>query len=149
MANHATVRFPLTVAKSRPLNHPIRRLVSLCHLITDLHSKSLFKRCLGVWNEQYVICRKIRDYTLLRDSLMAQLPHYEDTYWNSHFLFEPNAANQHVPLMGHDLRQAVLVNTFMPLLYGHISDTHDSAQLQAFAQLFLSFRRLLAENEII
>ena len=48
MANHVKARFALTASKSRPLNHPIRRLVVLCNLIADLNSKSLFKRCLGV-----------------------------------------------------------------------------------------------------
>ncbi len=71
---------------------------------------------------------------------MAQLPIYEDSYWNSHFLFESAEAKEHVSLIGQDLRQAALVNTFMPLLYGHISDRYDPSQLQSFAQLLLSFR---------
>ncbi|MDP1836802.1 MAG: DUF2851 family protein [Chlamydiales bacterium] len=115
-----TTSFTLVVGQTRPLNHPVRRLVALCKMVLDPGLPGLYDRCLSLWNARWSECRKAKDLTRLRSDLLELMPSYEDRYWSNQYLFESKVAKEPISLIGEDLQKLFLVNSFLPLLNGYI-----------------------------
>lgn len=128
------------VRQTRPLNHPVRRLAALSHLVVDLASSTMLERCLLVWTQQWHHCKKPRDFSVLRSSILAQLPSYQDPYWSRHFIFGNKESPQPIALIGQDLRLSALVNTFLPMLAGDIAARGDLLELEVFELFYGTLR---------
>jgi hypothetical protein len=131
------VTFPLIVGQSRPYNHPVRRLVVLCHMISSGNFDILWDRLYEVWRARWAGCSTDRDYSKLHKDLLALLPDYVDPYWSHHYLFESSPAAQPLSLIGLEQRQVMFVNVVLPYLLFHLELGRVSAEeLLAFDSLY-------------
>ncbi len=135
-----TFRLPISVQQWRPLNHPVRRLVFLCHLVADSGRKTLMNQLHRHWRVAWQGCHSAREASQLRLILLSVLPSYEDAFWNYHFLFNSETTAQLIPLMGQDLRHLILVNTLLPLLHEDILQRNNQEELAVFDRLYRSVR---------
>lgn len=119
----------------RPLNHPIRRLAYLAHLIGDPALDRIWDNMLSIWKEG----RTIKPVTLLQ-SLIGAISTYDDDYWNHHYLFETEAKAVFIPLIGDDRKREMLINAFLPLLHAAILEEGDPKQLEIFNTFYNSIR---------
>lgn len=109
----ALPKVQLDLANIRPLNHPIRRLALLAKLLCNRERplQALFDQ---VWESGW------KSYSTdpkgLHRALMSAFPDFQDSYWNRHYTFETPPQQQHVPLLGEDLKQTILVNVYFPIL---------------------------------
>lgn len=117
-------RFNLRLDHIRPANHPIRRLFYLSQLLKDKNLPLLGLEAQRIWKEK-------REKKLL-DELVALIPACEDTYWNSHYTFEPLKTTKKVALLGKDLKKEIVVNSVLPLLFHEIDRRGDQEELKAF-----------------
>ncbi|TXI41180.1 MAG: DUF2851 family protein, partial [Nitrosomonas sp.] len=76
----------------------------------------------------------------LRSDLIHSVPGVEDDYWNSHYLFEDSSKSEFISLIGQELRQQVVVNTILPMLFHEINQRDDVKEAQAFDAIYRSFR---------
>jgi hypothetical protein len=136
-------RVSIVVDKQRPFNHPVRRLAALAWLTQDDTQKGLFEACHQQWKNTWELCQRTQRWRPLMRSLLERLPAYEDAYWGSHYLFEQTGKGAQLPLVGSDLKQKVILNAFLPLLYTQIL----GGQIDGERQAFLAFYRSLAASE--
>lgn len=120
----------------RPLNHPVRRLVYMTKMLRDPQLEHLFERMESHWVRSWLRCPK---WTVLRAQLIQLLPEYKDPYWNRHYTFETGSREGDYALVGADLKQEILVNTFLPLLYDTILNRQNECEMTAFENFYFSF----------
>jgi hypothetical protein len=129
----------LKLSQIRPLNHPIRRLVYLIYLLGDPSKENLYANLANAWHrEQKLLCSRGK----LREKLYEVIPVYKDSYWNSHYLFEQEERKEFLSLAGDNFREEVLVNAFLPLLYGQLEARGDLQELLQFQEFFGSIPAL-------
>lgn len=123
----------LVLSQIRPLNHPIRRLVYLIHLLADPATPLLQKKITEQWNASWMVLKKHSFLTWLHHLL----PDYQDPYWNTHYTFETTPQSKTLPLMGKDLKTEIAVNVILPYLIGEITTKQNHAQeLNALQTLY-------------
>jgi hypothetical protein len=122
----------------RPLNHPIRRIVYLTKLLTNSKLESIEESIFLLWKNCWSTCKNKRDWSRLHKHMMDYIPVFQDEYWNSHYNFELEAREEHLPLIGKDFKIAVLLNTVFPLLHGHIEDGGNTIEMAAFEEFYSS-----------
>lgn len=132
-------RFSLMLNQVRPLNHPIRRLAVLAKLLADPQTYNLFGRMERHWQHAWTYCKNKKDWTALAKDLRSLLPTYQDHYWSAHYSFETEPSNEPLSLIGEDLKNSIIINTFLPLLYESIWKRVDPKEMNAFDALYASF----------
>jgi hypothetical protein len=130
-------RVTLKLNKIRPPSHPVRRLAALVKLASDTRFYSLDDRLLVLWSDSWQGLTNTTSLKLLREELNSLLPTYEDNYWQRHYAFEAKAQSKPIALIGDDLKQEMIVNILLPLLYGNIKE--NPPELEAFTRLYASF----------
>jgi hypothetical protein len=123
----------------RPLNHPVRRLVVLVKIIRDINLDRMEERLSKLWNAWHFRCVSKKDFSELQKKILLLLPLYDDSYWNSHYLFEVEEKENFLPLLGKDLRKSMLINTFLPLLFENVRERNEIEEVEAFNQFYFSF----------
>lgn len=123
-------RFNLRLDHIRPPNHPIRRLFYLSQLLKDKTLSIMGLEAQRIWKEK-------RGKKLL-EALMDLIPTYEDSYWNSHYTFEPLKEAKKIALIGKDLKKEIVVNSVLPLLFHTIDRRGDKEELEAFLAFYES-----------
>lgn len=123
----------------RPLNHPVRRLALLSKLHFDPALPLLKSNIYNAWDMQWQLCHAHKKWKPLLDIFKSLLLHYDDPYWNTHFLFEEHARSTPLTLMGDELRKEIVVNLFLPLLYNKLLESPNPYEIEAFQQLYRSF----------
>lgn len=126
----------LQLNQIRPLNHPIRRLFVLAHL---LHTKAwnlMYDRLINLWDQHWKICQTKKDLRSLLKAFQETIFAIEDSHWNHHYSFETLPKKDLIPLMGNDLRNTILINVFLPILYSHIQSNGLNDEQQKFAQFY-------------
>jgi len=131
-------KFRLTLNQVRPFNHPVRRLACLAKLIVDDTLTSLEARMVQLWDREWELSKRTRSWSKLRDKLFHLLPVYEDTYWNHHYFFENEVRTDYLPLLGEPLKQEMLVNTFLPMIYNTVVQKGVPNEIEAFRDFFAS-----------
>jgi hypothetical protein len=134
-----TFKIKLALNQIRPLNHPIRRLVTLVKLISSKVLKDLISKMLQHWDQNWQICNSKKGCRELRNQFFELLPSYEDNYWNFHYLFETKSKSVCIPLLGDNVKQEILINTFLPLLQKHVEETGHAFAERFFYNFFASF----------
>ncbi len=129
---------PLTLDKVRPLNHPIRRMVYLIKLLKDPLMSSLYAEIYWCWNQYWPSSCLKKDWLQLRQMIHERLPIYMDNYWNHHYTFENESQKQQLSLFGKDLKDIVIVNTVLPLLYVDILQKNNHSEINAFRDFYQS-----------
>lgn len=122
----------------RPLNHPVRRLVSLSKLYYDTKILLIFSQITTEWNMQWRTCFAQQKWKTLLDVYKSWLTSYKDDYWNYHYLFEDHATTRPLSLMGEDLKQAIVINLFLPIVEEQILKRGHHDEIAAFQQLYHS-----------
>lgn len=128
----------LVLNNVRPLNHPIRRLVVLAKLLTDPEREIYYSRIMAHWDNSWSLPSHKHKWTRLLRQFRELLPHYYDSYWNHHYLFESEPRKEFVPLLGDDLKNEVLINTLLPLLQGYVAKKGNPMEEAAFHALYVS-----------
>lgn len=127
---------PLTLDKVRPLNHPIRRIVYLVKLLQDPLVSSLYAEIYLCWNQHWPSTYLKKNWTHVSQMFHERLPIYIDHYWNQHYTFENDIQTQPLPLLGKELKDVILVNTILPLLYVDIMQTNNTSEIKAFRNFY-------------
>jgi len=126
----------------RPLNHPIRRLVYLVYLLQDPTIEHIWGKMVQTWKSGYESLQEDKPSFLMLQFLDL-IPNYQDSYWNTHYLFEQaedNSSGQHLVLMGQNLKKKIIINTFLPLLYKQIKERKDAFELEQFDLFYSRFK---------
>lgn len=135
----------LQLNQIRPLNSPIRRFVVLAKLLADKETKNLRQKLETCWQNNWRQLFGIntkKKWALLKEQLLQTLPNYNDPYWNAHYSFEAVPGNQHLSLMGEDVKTEILVNVFFPLLWSkiyRIIKENDQDEIVAFKEFYRSY----------
>lgn len=124
----------LKLDRIRPLHHPVRRLAYLCYLLQDSSLEEIGQQVLDAWRkgigEPQVKLKR------LQEQLLDLLPTYQDDYWESHLLFGEEAPKRYSLSLGKELRLHVLLNTFLPLIYGEIIRKGGEGEWEVFQSLY-------------
>ncbi|MGZ3633410.1 MAG: DUF2851 family protein [Parachlamydiaceae bacterium] len=128
----------LHLTQIRPLNHPIRRLVTLAKIYQDATLTLLFPRILSEWKTHWQKGLAKQKWKSLIDVWKQCLPCYTDDYWNHHFLFEELPREQTLSLMGDDLRREIVVNLFFPFLEEYLVNEMNMPEIKAFEAFYRS-----------
>jgi hypothetical protein len=126
----------------RPLNHPIRRLVYLTKLLVDGRLDVLWNKMLNHWLEESANLSSDKDCRKMHRNLMQLIPAYQDHYWNTHFIFEPEGRHKNLSLLGDNVRSEILVNAFLPLLYVCLREMGERERMEKFKQFYQSLKSL-------
>jgi hypothetical protein len=138
LSRHPEYRLNLVLHHVRPYNHPVRRMALLSKMLADSSAEELYSRMSAHWYASAASCRTPSDWRLLKRELLALFPTYEDAHWSSHFTFEEKASEETLTLLGDTVRQEMLVNVFLPLLYKEIEQLSEE-QLAPMRRAFLLF----------
>ncbi len=126
----------LRLHKIRPINHPIRRIAYLIKMIKDPSFPQLYQRMEGHWHATWPLLSKEMDFKEHLQELCEMIPTYSDEYWNFHYTFEKKAQEKKLPLIGHNLKTEMLINTYFPLLYASIETRRIDQEVEAFNSLY-------------
>lgn len=129
----------LNLNQIRPLNHPIRRLVYLVKMHHDAKMTNLFENMKKHWDHHWAKCTQTKKWKDLLEQLKDMLPSYTDKHWNHHYSFEKAERNEFLPLIGQDIKREILINTFLPLLQGHVIERGDHKEMIGFQNFFEAF----------
>lgn len=103
--------------KTRPLHHPVRRIAALSFLLADKNLDTLHERLQNCLQRQKEVCHTKKHWRYLWDSLLQQLPDYTSSHWNKHYFFELEEQEEHLTLLGSQIKQEMMLNVILPLLY--------------------------------
>jgi|688.fasta_scaffold05921_27 hypothetical protein len=127
----------LNLAQIRPLHHPVRRFVYLIKMIKDKSFPSYFSKILIKWKSHWKLLKSEKDFIQLKKIFMRLIPNYKSPYWNHHYLFDNRTATFSLTLMGDQLKQEILINICLPLLFHHLEpESEESKTLNAFYHHF-------------
>lgn len=129
-----STRIPLVLNQIRPMNHPVRRIVYLIKLLKHPQLTELYPQMVACWKE--------KDFKNMRNRMTDIIPSFEDLYWNSHYLFEDEPRNEFIPLIGNGLKEEMLINTLLPLLYDEVLEKGDPSEIEEFRLFYSSFSPL-------
>lgn len=129
-------RVHLHLNQIRPLNHPVRRIVTLAKLQGDESIQLLLPKIYAAWDQQWRSCSNSGIWKTLLNQYKDWLPAYHDDYWNSHFLFEEQPRKEHLTLLGEDLKREIAVNLFLPLIEARVAERGHPDEMIAFQKLF-------------
>lgn len=136
LVNTDRPKVKLVLSNIRPLNHPVRRIAYLVHMIKDRTLPQLYQRMEAHWEASWPLMKTKKDINMLYQELIAMLPSYEDAFWNYHYTFETTIQKKYFPLVGNSLKGEALTNTFFPFLHESISSRGIPQELDAFLKLF-------------
>lgn len=133
----------LTLHMIRPFNHPIRRIFYLVKFITSPSRLEIYEKGLKTWDTSWekLLAGSIKSKQLF-SQLCELIPDFQDSYWNSHFLFEEKENSQFLHLIGQSLREVILINAFFPLLYRSIISKGTEMELKVFLDFYSSLPTL-------
>lgn len=131
--------YSLNLSQIRPFNHPIRRIVYLVKCLKDPHFFSYYEKLQNLWDNNWSLVKKQKDWTFFRLQLQEVVKSYDDEYWNSHYLFENEPQSEFLPLIGEDLKKEVIINTFMPQLFAEIKIKQNDFEQKAFQHFYATF----------
>lgn len=123
----------------RPFNHPIRRLAYLVHLLQNAHFEKVWAQLLKIWNGVKGPLKK-SDKDSLYQNLLDCLPNFEDSYWASHLFFEEQSQSKIFSLIGTELKETIVINTFLPLLYEECMEKRCASAQQKFDDFYKSLK---------
>jgi len=127
-----TPLFNLQLSQIRPLNHPVRRLVLLIMTLKDPAFQQLESKLHSLWHTHGLDVKNRRAAHLFYQMLLNAFPGAEDTYWNTHYLFETKTSASILTLLGLELRGKILLNVFCPLLYHQVVKRGQIEEQKAF-----------------
>ena len=133
-------RVVLRLDHIRPLNHPVRRLAYMVRWILGLEKDRIFESLLGIWENRAKTCS---NFTQLRNTLIEALPDYLDEYWSHHYTFESTPREENLSLLGRDLRETILINSFFPLLAARLYESGNEQERRDFQELYDSIGAML------
>jgi len=134
--NNSLHEIPLILSSIRPINHPVRRIAFLVHMIKDAAASNYFQQMESHWKESWPLICSTRDYKRVLQELISLLPSYYDSYWNYHYTFEEDLREKFLPLIGNPLKSEIIINTFLPLLQESVSSRGTNEEIDAFYELF-------------
>lgn len=137
MLNSPCPHIFLKLDKTRPANHPARRLAVLVKMIRDPQIWTLESTLIFLWQSQWNH-KQSKDWNNLKQLCMEIIPSYTDEYWDRHYTFEDHDQQKPITLVGEDLKQEILINVGLPLLYANIEKRNNEAEKQAFVQFYSS-----------
>lgn len=124
-------KFSLQVGQSRPYNHPVRRLATLCLLVTSGDLEKIWQKLYAIWRSRWAGCDTDDSLKALYKDLLDALPHCFDPYWSHHYLFETTPTAQPLSLLGAQTYQQMFVNVVLPYLLFCLEVEHASAEEMA------------------
>jgi hypothetical protein len=128
----------ISLNQVRPLNHPVRRIAYLIKLLKDPLMTSLYAEINLCWHQHWPSAFLKKDWPLLRQMITDRLPSYIDSYWNSHYIFEKEPQTQALSLFGKDLKEIIVINTVLPLLYVNVVQKNNLSEISAFREFYRS-----------
>ena len=128
----------LTLHHIRPFNHPIRRIAYLVKMIQDPILCDITDDMLETWNNSWHMVSSPKDWKKVREIFEERIPCYLDSFWNRHFLFNSNPSMEPLPLLGGSIIREIIINTFLPMLFGEILKKGIPLEIKAFHQFFSS-----------
>lgn len=128
----------LNLERTRPANHPIRRLAVLVKIFLDLTLANLYEALKSLWQYHWSSSNK-KTWPALREALIKMLPNYRDKYWEHHYIFEEEEKQASITLLGRDLKSEILINIFLPLLFKDIKTRNDPMEKEAFFNFYSTF----------
>jgi hypothetical protein len=137
LVNPVNIKFNLVYHQIRPFNHPARRLACLIKLLLDDKLSAFYSDLRDLWVQGW---EKHCHWSKLKAELMDHLPTYEDPYWNHHYAFEEKPQPHLLPMMGNPLKQEILINAFIPLLYCEISNRSNPEEMAFFQDFYSTFK---------
>lgn len=128
----------LALNQIRPYNHPVRRMVMMSKMLADRSFLLIYDRIISMWKNNWSACTSQKHWNNLRKKFYEQIPTYKDAYWNRHFIFEIEPQEEHLSLIGEDLKKEILINTVLPLIQGCL-DSKNSREIAAFENFYMTF----------
>lgn len=126
----------LNLDRIRPLHHPIRRLFYLTNLLQDDKSKNLWNNLLEIWKK--ALKAPSIKLNILKNLLLEIIPDYQNPYWKNHYTFESKNQSKDLPSLGNEIKMHILINTFLPLIYGTIKDSGNVEEWKFFQEFYFS-----------
>lgn len=133
-------QFNLKLSQIRPYNHPLRRFAYLCQLLKDPHAPSLYNTMIDLWSHSWRSPDDKKKWKHLWENYCALIPTYTHSYWNFHYTFETESSQEFLTLIGDSLKNEILVNTWLPLLYAHVEKQGCSEELAGFRLFYNSLK---------
>lgn len=128
----------LSLNQIRPLNHPIRRIAYLVKFLKDPLMTSLYSEINLCWHQNWPSYCLKNDWMPMRQLIADRLPSYIDAHWSAHYTFEVEVQKQALPLLGKDLKETIIINTVLPLLYVDILKKNSTQEIDAFRNFYES-----------
>jgi hypothetical protein len=123
----------------RPANHPVRRLAYLAKLCLDDKLHSYWQEAKHGWRTSWRQIFAGKNCSALKNFFLELLPEYKDLYWSCHYTFEPKAQKSSLVFLGKDLRQTIVLNTLLPMLWMEEVDKGDEKEKEAFMHFYAQF----------
>jgi hypothetical protein len=95
-----------------------------------------YEHMLAIWQEGWQNCHTPRHYRALWGELLTALPSYRDAYWEYHYLFETAPQAKPIALLGTTVKNEMLFNAALPLLYHHCTEHAGLEEKNAFLALY-------------
>ncbi|MDP1880498.1 MAG: DUF2851 family protein [Parachlamydiaceae bacterium] len=127
----------LQLHQIRPLNHPIRRIAYLVKFIRETNIEQFWKDSLDLW-KQFV--ENEINQKQLKNHFFELIPQYSFSYWDHHFTFELKASLKRLPTIGEEFKMHVLLNTFLPLIYGLVRKNHLKHEWEKLQSFYISLK---------
>lgn len=110
--------FKLFPQRTRPLHHPLRRLITLGFLLGDESLRELPNKIKYTWQNRSEHCRTSRNWKALWNDLKMLLPNYYSEYWNSHYFFElvSSQSDKSLVLLGDQIKSEMMSNVILPFI---------------------------------
>jgi len=128
---------PLRLDKIRPANHPVRRLAVLAKICLDTSFEGHADAMAACWEDHWRGAT-LRTWRALRRALLDLIPSYYDEYWSVHYTFETKPQAKAIAWIGEDVKNEMLLNVYMPMLYGQIRTRGQRDEWEAFQRFFAS-----------
>lgn len=128
----------LNLSRTRPANHPVRRLAILVKMMLDPDLIHVLEGLNTLWQKHWPTTAR-QTWPLLREAFIEALPAYQDPYWESHYIFENEGKQYGIALLGRDLKYEILVNICLPLLFHDINERNNLLEQEAFFNFYATF----------
>lgn len=130
-------QLPITLSldRTRPANHPIRRLAVLCKMITDKTFPALTMQIMKLWKDHRNV-GSAKGWKNFQKLLFEIFPAYRDDYWEHHYTFEEKKLIKQMALVGDNLKQEILINIYLPLLQEDVEKRNDPYEKEAFLNFY-------------
>lgn len=126
----------LRLDRIRPVHHPVRRLAYLVLFLQDSNFEVFWDWNMNLWEK--ALEESIMPVRRLEENLLNCLPIYQEDYWNFHYTFESCRQKKSLSLLGNEIKQQILLNTTLPLLYGAMKESPVFQKWEKFHQFYLS-----------